>query len=89
VELLKERDTHAREVLKSFFLKFFSCGDRCGGDVHSPSGSARIRLLKKNTITLSNGVIPSIFFLMCLPFYLFSTPLSQVFLSSSTSSPSY
>ena len=46
------------------FFKYFSCGDRCGGDVHSPSGSARIRLLKKNTITLSNGVIPSIFFLI-------------------------
>jgi hypothetical protein len=34
---------------------------RCGGDVHSPTRIARIRLLKKNTTTLSKGVIPSIF----------------------------
>jgi hypothetical protein len=51
-----------REVPKFLFFKYLSCGDRCGGDVHSPSGSARIRLLKKNTTTLSNGVIPCIFF---------------------------
>ena len=37
-------------------------GCRCGGDVHSPKRSARIRLLKKNTTILSKGVIPVFFF---------------------------
>jgi hypothetical protein len=41
------RNNEPRGGAEILFFKYLSCGDRCRGDVHSPSGSARIRLLKK------------------------------------------